>query len=123
MTLTVDREMMVDLRKRAGDMTIEEIEVAMSEFNITSPNTGGKLLKSTIGPTSASSVFLRPETAQGIFTNFKRLLEFNGGKLPMTVAQIGKSFRNEIAPKQGPSIATRLCILMSSVRASETERV
>ena len=38
---------------------------------------------------------------QGIFTNFRRLLDFNGGKLPMAVAQLGKSFRNEIAPKQG----------------------
>jgi hypothetical protein len=37
--------------------------------------------------------FLRPETAQGIFVNFKRLLEFNNGKLPFAAAQIGKAFR------------------------------
>lgn len=45
--------------------------------------------------------FLRPETAQGIFVNFKRLLEFNQGKLPFAAAQIGNSFRNEISPRSG----------------------
>ena len=45
--------------------------------------------------------FLRPETAQGIFVNFKRLLEFNNGKLPFAGAQIGKAFRNEISPRSG----------------------
>lgn len=45
--------------------------------------------------------FLRPETAQGIFVNFKRLLEFNQGKLPFAAAQIGAGFRNEISPRQG----------------------
>ena len=45
--------------------------------------------------------FLRPETAQGIFVNFKRLLEFNQNKLPFAAAQIGNSFRNEISPRQG----------------------
>lgn len=44
---------------------------------------------------------MRPETAQGIFVNFKRLRDFNKQKLPMIVAQIGKSFRNEINPKSG----------------------
>lgn len=44
---------------------------------------------------------MRPETAQGIFLNFKRLYEFNRSQLPMAVAQIGKSFRNEINPKNG----------------------
>ena len=48
-----------------------------------------------------SSRFLRPETAQGIFVNFKRLLEFNNGKLPFAAAQIGKAFRNEISPRSG----------------------
>ena len=44
---------------------------------------------------------MRPETAQGIFVNFKRLLEFNNGKLPFAAAQIGKAFRNEISPRSG----------------------
>lgn len=45
--------------------------------------------------------YLRPETAQGHFVNFARLLEFNNGKVPFASAQVGKSFRNEIAPRQG----------------------
>ncbi|GFU07860.1 glycine--tRNA ligase [Nephila pilipes] len=45
--------------------------------------------------------FLRPETAQGIFVNFKRLLQFNQGRLPFAAAQIGNSFRNEISPRTG----------------------
>ena len=45
--------------------------------------------------------FLRPETAQGIFVNFKRLLEFNQGRLPFAAAQIGNAFRNEISPRSG----------------------
>lgn len=44
---------------------------------------------------------MRPETAQGIFVNFKRLLEFNHGKLPFAAAQIGTAFRNEIATRSG----------------------
>ena len=45
--------------------------------------------------------YLRPETAQGHFINFNRLLEFNNGRVPFASAQIGKSFRNEISPRQG----------------------
>lgn len=44
---------------------------------------------------------MRPETAQGIFVNFKRLLDYNQGKLPFAAAQIGNAFRNEILPKSG----------------------
>ncbi|KYN95811.1 glycine--tRNA ligase [Plasmodium gaboni] len=45
--------------------------------------------------------FLRPETAQGIFVNFKKLLEYNGGKTPFAGAQLGLGFRNEISPRNG----------------------
>lgn len=44
--------------------------------------------------------YLRPETAQGIFVNFKLLFNYNRGKLPMIVGQAGKGFRNEISPRQ-----------------------
>lgn len=54
-----------------------------------------------IGPTAKEPGYLRPETAQGIFVNFKRLLEFNQGRLPFAAAQIGPGFRNEISPRQG----------------------
>ncbi|MCL2598790.1 MAG: glycine--tRNA ligase, partial [Firmicutes bacterium] len=47
---------------------------------------------------TASTVYLRPETAQGIFVNFANLLRTNRNKMPFGVGQIGKSFRNEITP-------------------------
>lgn len=43
--------------------------------------------------------YLRPETSQGIFVNFKRLLDYNHGQLPFSAAQIGNAFRNEISPR------------------------
>jgi len=52
-------------------------------------------------PFTNSSSFLRPETAQGHFLNFSRLLEFNNGRVPFASAQIGRSFRNEISPRAG----------------------
>ena len=51
-----------------------------------------------IGPTGLLKGFLRPETAQGIFVNFKRLLEFNQGRLPFAAAQVGAAFRQAIIP-------------------------
>ena len=58
------------------------------------------MFKTHIGVTedSLNEVFLRPETAQGIFTEFKNVLRTSRKKLPFGIAQIGKSFRNEIAP-------------------------
>lgn len=47
---------------------------------------------------TASQIYLRPETAQGIFVNFKNVLRSTRHKMPMGIAQIGKSFRNEITP-------------------------
>ncbi|MBA5942316.1 MAG: glycine--tRNA ligase [Methanophagales archaeon] len=47
-----------------------------------------------------SEGYLRPETAQGIFINFQRLLKFNRDKLPFGILQIGKAYRNEISPRQ-----------------------
>lgn len=54
-----------------------------------------------IGPTGQLKGYLRPETAQGHFVNFQRLLEFNAGRVPFASAHIGKSFRNEISPRAG----------------------
>jgi glycyl-tRNA synthetase len=58
------------------------------------------MFETTIGPVkeSGSTVYLRPETAQGIFVNFKNYLQFSRKKPPFGIAQIGKSFRNEITP-------------------------
>ena len=48
---------------------------------------------------SSATVYLRPETAQGMFVNFKNVLDSFHPKLPFGLAQIGKAFRNEIAPR------------------------
>jgi glycyl-tRNA synthetase len=58
------------------------------------------MFKTQIGPVeeTASVAYLRPETAQGIFINFKNVLQFSRKKPPFGIAQVGKSFRNEITP-------------------------
>src|SRR5438477_8189441 len=58
------------------------------------------VFETTVGPVKeeGSTVYLRPETAQGIFLNFKNYLQFARKKPPFGIAQIGKSFRNEITP-------------------------
>lgn len=59
------------------------------------------MFKTFIGPVedSSNTVFLRPETAQGIFVNFKNVMESGRQKIPFGIAQIGKAFRNEINTK------------------------
>ena len=59
------------------------------------------MFETLIGPTGQLTGYLRPETAQGIFINFRRLLEYNNGRMPFAAAQIGLGYRNEIHPKQG----------------------
>jgi glycyl-tRNA synthetase len=58
------------------------------------------MFETTVGPVKeeGATVYLRPETAQGIFVNFKNVLQFSRRKPPFGIAQIGKSFRNEITP-------------------------
>jgi len=60
------------------------------------------MLETSLGPVrdAGSIVYLRPETAQGIFANFKNVLQTSRRKPPFGIAQIGKSFRNEITTKQ-----------------------
>jgi len=73
--------------------------------SVTPPAQFNLMFQSNIGPrvsdNNTSAAFLRPETAQGIFVNFKRLYEQNNRRLPMGTAQIGLGFRNEIAPRNG----------------------
>src|SRR5207302_1601522 len=68
------------------------------ECDLTEPRDFNLLFETTIGPIKeeGSTVYLRPETAQGIFLNFKHYLQFSRKKPPFGIAQIGKSFRNEI---------------------------
>jgi glycyl-tRNA synthetase len=59
------------------------------------------MFQTAIGPSSNAPGYLRPETAQGQFLNFAKLLEFNQQQMPFASASIGKSFRNEISPRAG----------------------
>ncbi|QPG73639.1 Glycine--tRNA ligase 1, mitochondrial [Brettanomyces nanus] len=88
----------------------EELGEFMEKYNICNPATGDPLDKpqqfnlmfeTHIGPSGQIKGFLRPETAQGQFLNFEKLLDFNNEKMPFASAAIGKSFRNEISPRSG----------------------
>ena len=59
------------------------------------------MFRTSIGPGSQRTGYLRPETAQGMFVDFTRLLRFYRDKLPFGAVQIGKAYRNEISPRQG----------------------
>ncbi|HID60300.1 MAG TPA: glycine--tRNA ligase, partial [Hadesarchaea archaeon] len=88
----------------------EEMKQFIKKNKIRCPDCGGELgeifyfnamFQTTIGPGSKRMGYLRPETAQGIFIDFKRLQRHARGKLPFGVVQIGKGYRNEISPRQG----------------------
>ena len=68
--------------------------------NLTDPRRFNLMFRTFMGPVedTASEVFLRPETAQGIFVNFSNVVTASRKKLPFGIAQVGKSFRNEITP-------------------------
>lgn len=87
-----------------------ELGGIMDQYKIVNPVTGGPLEKpmefnlmfeTAIGPSGKLKGFLRPETAQGQFLNFNKLLDCNNTKMPFASASIGKSFRNEISPRSG----------------------
>ncbi|KHJ88331.1 glycine--tRNA ligase [Oesophagostomum dentatum] len=99
-----------DVLARLEGFDDKDMHEVITKFHFKSPSTGNDItapiafnlmFPTQIGPTGDFKAYLRPETAQGIFVNFKRLLEFNQGKLPFAAAQIGLGFRNEISPRQG----------------------
>lgn len=69
--------------------------------NWTQPRPFNMMFKTTVGPVEddESYAYLRPETAQAIFVNFKNVLDSTSRKIPFGIAQIGKAFRNEITPR------------------------
>lgn len=92
------------------DMNLDEMNIFIKENNIKSPEGNdlseikkfNQLFETAIGSVEddKSKVYLRGETAQGIFTNFKQVLDSSRVKLPFGIGQIGKSFRNEITTGQ-----------------------
>jgi glycyl-tRNA synthetase len=92
------------------NFTGPELGELCREYSIKNPDTDNEvgepqqfnlMFTSSIGPTGQHPGYLRPETAQGHFLNFSRLLDFNNGRVPFASAQIGRSFRNEISPRAG----------------------
>ncbi|KAL6843410.1 hypothetical protein ACP4OV_026732 [Aristida adscensionis] len=92
------------------DLSAEQLGAKIKEYGIVAPDTKNPLsdpypfnlmFQTSIGPSGLSPGYMRPETAQGIFVNFKDLYYYNGNKLPFAAAQIGQAFRNEISPRQG----------------------
>jgi len=99
-------DMMVDCKNTACSRRLRTDQLKNGKC----PNCGGTaftaerafnlMLKTNVGAMedSSSVVYLRPETAQGIFVNFANVIDSTHRKLPLGIAQIGKSFRNEITP-------------------------
>jgi glycyl-tRNA synthetase len=102
-------DQLLKIKNKFDTLSNSEIDTLFKELNIKSPDGNplsecedfNLMFETSIGPTKKQKSYLRPETAQGIFTNFKNLLEYNNNKMPFAAAQIGLSFRNEIAPRMG----------------------
>ncbi|PIP29932.1 glycine--tRNA ligase [Candidatus Jorgensenbacteria bacterium CG10_big_fil_rev_8_21_14_0_10_54_38] len=107
---------LVECKKCHGRFRSNEIGISKFEFlisneticptcgakgNFTEPKQFNLMFKTHVGPAedSSSVAYLRPETAGGIFVNFKNVLDTNRVKIPFGIAQIGKVFRNEINPR------------------------
>jgi len=98
------------VKAQADAFSKEEITEVFKTYAIKAPETGNELTDPQefnlmfpvpIGPSGNLGGYLRPETAQGIFLNFKFCLEQNANNMPFGIAQVGKAFRNEIAPRSG----------------------
>ena len=94
----------------AEGMSLVDIDKVIIDKGIKSPKGNplsparqfNLMFETTIGATAGpdGKVYLRPETAQGIFVNFKNVLDSMSPKIPFGIGQIGKAFRNEIAPRE-----------------------
>jgi len=98
-----------DCKRRWREDHLREAEAEKGDPELHCPNCGGELsaprnfnlmFETHMGPVQdeGSTVYLRPETAQGIFVDFKTVMQFARKKPPFGIAQVGKSFRNEITP-------------------------
>lgn len=99
-----------DVVDNPDTMSADELSEVITKNNIKCPECGGRLgkvyefnlmFRTSIGPGGKRMGYLRPETAQGMFVDFPRLLKFYRDQLPFGTTQIGKAYRNEISPRQG----------------------
>ena len=92
---------MVDCKSCGERFRADQIPDYCKEEDLTEPRQFNLMFKTNIGPVDDGESFgyLRPETAQQIFTNFKNIIDSTSRTLPFGIAQIGKAFRNEITPR------------------------
>ena len=90
----------IDPESPEAEATLKDLRCPNCGSELGPPRRFNLMFKTFMGPVedTANEVFLRPETAQGIFVNFKNVLDSTRKKLPFGIGQIGKSFRNEITP-------------------------
>ena len=93
---------MVDHKPTGERFRADQVPDDLKKEDLTEPRQFNLMFETNIGPVQNdnSAVYLRPETAQGIFVNFENVLRTMRAKLPFGIANIGKSFRNEITPGQ-----------------------
>ena len=93
---------MVDHKPTGERFRVDQVPEDLKKEDLTDPRQFNLMFETSIGPiqNENSSVYLRPETAQGIFVNFENVLRTMRAKIPFGIANIGKSFRNEITPGQ-----------------------
>ena len=93
---------MVDHKPTGERYRADQVPDDLDKNDLTEPRQFNLMFETSIGPVQNdnSSVYLRPETAQGIFVNFENVLRTMRAKVPFGIANIGKSFRNEITPGQ-----------------------
>ncbi len=96
--------------KAVSRMGAEQLSKKIEESNIKCEKCGNRLngkiekfnlmLKTQIGPAGGENAYLRPETAQGVYVDFRNLMKIHGLNLPAGISQVGKAYRNEISPRQ-----------------------
>ena len=92
---------MVDCKSCGERFRADQVPDYCKEDDLTEPRQFNLMFKTNVGPIDDGTSFgyLRPETAQQIFTNFKNVIDSTSRSLPFGIAQIGKAFRNEITPR------------------------
>jgi glycyl-tRNA synthetase len=106
------------IQRQADAFTPQELDELLLKYECKGPSGEpyspafpfNLMFKTSIGPEGTAVGYLRPETAQGLFVNFRRLLDLNAQKMPFAAAQIGLGFRNEIAPRSGLLRVREFCM-------------
>jgi len=115
---TETKEEHLRVQRQADAYSPEELDKLLVQYECKGPSGEAYspsfpfnlMFKTSIGPEGTSVGYLRPETAQGLFVNFRRLLDLNAQKMPFAAAQIGLGFRNEIAPRSGLLRVREFCM-------------